>query len=98
MRIAVPSTTRRLRRELSRTVGGTPNSYHTQGIAADVRTTNLGMSPPEVARIAREIGFTGVGVYDGYHGKHGCVHMDVRPREQGEPMATWGDWGQEDLA
>jgi len=43
-------------------VGGTPNSFHPQGIAADVRTTNLGMSPLEVVRIAREIGFTGVGV------------------------------------
>ena len=39
-------------------VGGVPNSYHTQGLAAEVRTTNLGRSPLEVARIAREIGFT----------------------------------------
>ena len=79
-------------------VGGTPNSFHTQGIAADVRTTNLGMSPLEVARIAREIGFTGVGVYDGYHGKRGFVHVDVRPRAEEERIAMWGDWSAEELA
>ena len=76
-------------------VGGTPNSFHTQGIAADVRTTNLGMSPLEVARIAREVGFTGVGVYDGYHGKRGFVHVDVRSRAEEERIAMWGDWGEE---
>lgn len=74
-------------------VGGTPNSFHTQGIAADVRTTNLGMSPLEVARIARDIGFTGVGVYDGYHNKRGFIHVDVRPRPEGARIAMWGDWG-----
>ncbi len=79
-------------------VGGVPNSYHTQGLAADVRTTNLGMSPLEVARIAREIGFTGVGVYDGYHGKHGFVHVDVRLRAEGARMAMWGDWPAEERA
>ena len=76
-------------------VGGTRNSFHTQGIAADVRTTNLRMSPLEVARIAREVGFTGVGVYDGYHGKRGFVHVDVRPRVEEERIAMWGDWGEE---
>ena len=75
-------------------VGGTPNSFHTQGIAADVRITNLGMSPLEVARIAREVGFTGVGVYDGYHGKRGFVHVDVRAVASPGRIAMWGDWGE----
>jgi len=76
-------------------VGGTPNSFHMQGIAADVRTTNLGMSPLEVARMAREVGFTGVGVYDGYHGKRGFVHVDVRSVASPDRIAMWGDWGEE---
>ena len=37
-----------------------------------------------------------MGVYDGYHGKRGFVHVDVRPRAERERIAMWGDWPGEE--
>ena len=51
-------------------VGGVPNSYHTKGIAADIYVKD--MMPKELARIAGEVGFDGIGLYKSF------VHVDVR--------------------
>lgn len=57
-------------------VGGSPGSQHLLGKAADIVVQ--GCSVEELARISREIGFTGIGLYDSF------VHVDVRAKE-----ATW---------
>lgn len=51
-------------------VGGSPNSYHLKGMAADIRVPDL--SPNDVADAARAAGFNGVIVYNTF------VHVDIR--------------------
>ena len=63
-------------------VGGVPNSYHTQGIAADVLVPD-GMTVDQLAQIAEECGADGIGRYYG----QGFVHCDVR----GYP-ARWDEY------
>lgn len=53
------------------------NSMHLQGKAADIVVE--GMTPQEVAPIAREVGFKGIGIYEDGH-----LHVDTR-----EAPATW---------
>ncbi len=57
-------------------VGGSPTSRHLTGEAADIKIA--GLHPDEVAQLAREAGFTGIGIYKNF------LHVDVRP----EPV-TW---------
>lgn len=57
-------------------VGGVPNSYHTQGIAADVIVPD-GMSVDELAAIAERCGADGIGRYYGQE----FVHVDTRGYE-----------------
>lgn len=53
------------------------NSMHLYGKAADIVVE--GMTPKEVAPIAREVGFKGIGIYEDGH-----LHVDTR-----ESPATW---------
>ena len=55
----------------NKAVGGSPNSYHIKGMAADIRVP--GISPAALAEAARQAGFRGVIIYDTF------VHVDVRP-------------------
>ena len=55
----------------NRNVGGVSNSRHTVGDAIDVVVD--GTSPSEIARVAEDLGFDGVGIY-----ASGFVHMDTR--------------------
>lgn len=59
----------------NRAVGGTSNSYHAKGQAADIRIA--GAAPSEIAEYAENIGIKGIGLYetakDGYF-----VHIDTR--------------------
>ena len=57
-------------------VGGSSTSRHLMGEAADIRVP--GLHPDEVAQLAREAGFTGIGIYRSF------THVDVRR----EPV-TW---------
>lgn len=60
--------------EHNRAVGGVPNSYHTQGLAADVYTD--GLTPYELAGQAAlipQFREGGIGIYR----KAGFVHLDV---------------------
>ncbi len=50
-------------------VGGSPNSYHLRGMAADIRVP--GMSPQALAGAARLAGFRGIITYNTF------VHVDV---------------------
>ena len=56
-------------------VGGSPNSRHMKGEAADIKV--VGMSPKEVGMAAVKCGFAGIGVYR-YNGQR-FTHVDVRP-------------------
>ena len=55
----------------NKAVGGSPNSYHLQGMAADIRVP--GVSPAALAGAARKTGFRGIIIYANF------VHVDVRP-------------------
>ena len=56
--------------EHNKRVGGSPTSLHMQGMAADIRVP--GMSPQELAKAAREVGFRGIGNYTTF------LHVDIR--------------------
>jgi uncharacterized protein YcbK (DUF882 family) len=56
----------------NRAVGGVKNSFHCQGVAADLSTVGIGVE--ELARIAAECGADGVGRYI----EKNFVHIDVR--------------------
>lgn len=66
--------------EHNREVGGSPKSQHLLGKAADIVVD--GMTSAQVAAFARDIGFTGIGVYP----KRGHCHVDVR-----DVPAFWTD-------
>ncbi len=55
----------------NKAVGGSPNSYHLRGMAADIRVP--GVSPQALAKAARKVGFNGIIAYATF------VHVDVRP-------------------
>ena len=54
-------------------VGGTENSYHTQGLAVDIVVD--GYSLDELEAIARAVGFRGIGVYKIAN----FMHLDLGP-------------------
>lgn len=62
--------------EHNKRIGGAKGSYHMQGLAADI--VIKGLTSREIAAIARDIGFTGIGVYP----TRGHCHVDVRPGPQ----------------
>ena len=51
-------------------VGGAAQSRHLTGEAADIRVPEL--HPDEVAQIATDVGFNGVGIYSSF------THVDIR--------------------
>lgn len=59
-------------------VGGVQGSQHELGKAADIVVP--GHTVQEVAQYARNVGFTGIGVYTDGH-----VHVDIRPG----PLVQW---------
>lgn len=63
-------------------VGGTPNSRHTKGQAADFYIS--GIEPAEIAKYAESIGVKGIGLYDTF------VHIDTR-----DVKSYWFGHGQE---
>ncbi len=56
-------------REHNQAVGGSPDSYHLRGMAADIRVP--GMSPAALATAARQVGFRGIIIYSTF------VHLDL---------------------
>lgn len=57
-------------KEYNKRVGGSPNSQHLKGKAADIKVK--GISPEELARKAQEVGFDGIGIYKTF------IHVDTR--------------------
>ena len=66
--------------------GSVPNSQHVQGKAADVAVPD-GMTVDELAELAIEIGFDGIGRYY----DQDFVHCDVRDDAQSPNAHTWTD-------
>lgn len=62
-------------------VGGSPNSQHLLGKAADVVIYH--MDKDELKEIAIDMGFTGIGIYDGF------IHLDVRERPHIRGYSFW---------
>ena len=60
----------------SKTVGGSPNSKHRYGMAADWRTLNRTVNPVALGIIAQAVGFGGIGIY--WHPKAAMCHADTR--------------------
>lgn len=58
-------------------IGGVSNSYHTQGKACDIYVD--GLSVEQLARLAKEVGFTGIGSYY----RSNFVHVSVNSTEGG---------------
>lgn len=56
--------------EHNRNVGGSPNSQHLLGKAADIQVN--GLSITALLAEVRSVGFRGIGLYDSY------IHVDVR--------------------
>jgi len=58
--------------ERNRQVGGAKQSQHLEGKAADISLHNQTATIGQVASMARDIGFTGIGYYNNF------IHLDVR--------------------
>lgn len=65
----------------NQSVGGAPASKHMEGHAADIKVK--GITPTEVARIADQIGFTGIKIYPSW------VHVDLRSGLVWKPNLPW---------
>lgn len=59
-------------------VGGSTNSYHAKGQAADIKVLNV--PPAEVAKYAESIGVLGIGLYETAADGH-FVHIDTRTKK-----------------
>jgi len=71
--------------ERNRQVNGSPNSQHLRGTAADISIRNQSKSIEEIAELAKDIGFTGIGYYNT------LIHLDVRklPKHITQKVITW---------
>lgn len=66
----------------SKNVGGSPNSKHRYGMAADWRTENRNINPVALGILAQDVGFGGIGIY--WHRMGAFCHVDTR-----QAKATW---------
>lgn len=80
--IKVTSGYRCIKHNASKAVGGSPNSKHRYGMAADWRTENRSINPVALGILAQAVGFGGIGIY--WHSRGAFVHADTRGTK-----ATW---------
>jgi len=64
-------------------VGGTSNSQHLHGRAADISLHTIGRDISQIGDISMEIGFTGIGYYSNF------IHLDVRPLPDHQDAIIW---------
>ncbi len=71
--------------ERNRAVGGATNSQHMQGRAVDITLRNQEKDISEIAEMAIDIGFTGIGYYSTF------IHLDVRqvPAYTEQDVVVW---------
>ncbi len=60
----------------SKKVGGSKQSRHLYGIAADWRTEDRSVNPVCLGILAQKAGFGGIGIY--WHSRGAFVHTDTR--------------------
>lgn len=61
------------------------DSYHSKGLAVDVMLPQ-GPTLKTAALVAKEVGFSGIGVYPDW-APHQGLHLDIRPKKG---IAQWG--------
>lgn len=71
-KIKVTSGYRCVKHNASKDVGGSKQSRHLYGIAADWRTDNRSVNPVALGILAQKAGFGGIGIY--WHSKAAIVH------------------------
>lgn len=81
-KVKVTSGYRCVKHNASKDVGGSKQSRHIYGIAADWRTDNRSVNPVALGILAQKAGFGGIGIY--WHSKAAIVHTDTRGGK-----ATW---------
>ena len=81
-KIKITSGYRCITHNASKAVGGSPNSKHRYGMAADWRTENRSINPVALGILAQAVGFGGIGIY--WHSRGAFVHADTRGTK-----ATW---------
>lgn len=81
-KVKVTSGYRCVKHNASKDVGGSKQSRHLYGIAADWRTDNRSVNPVALGILAQKAGFGGIGIY--WHSKAAIVHTDTRGGK-----ATW---------
>ncbi len=60
----------------NKNVGGVKNSYHMQGMAADIYVSDMELE--DLAKAAESVGFNGIGIYI----RQKFVHVDIRDKKQ----------------
>ncbi|MFW6311222.1 MAG: YcbK family protein [Nanoarchaeota archaeon] len=59
-------------KERNKQVGGALNSQHLKGKAVDISLRNQDLDIEDIAKLAKEVGFKGIGLYNTF------IHVDVR--------------------
>ena len=80
--LKITSGYRCIKHNASKAVGGSPNSKHRYGMAADWRTENRSINPVALGILAQAVGFGGIGIY--WHSEAAMCHADTRAGK-----ATW---------
>mgnify|MGYP002774064066 FL=1 len=75
-KVKVTSGYRCVKHNASKDVGGSKQSRHLYGIAADWRIDNRSVNPVALGILAQKAGFGGIGIY--WHSKAAIVHTDTR--------------------
>ena len=81
-KIRITSGYRCVSHNASKKVGGSKQSRHLYGIAADWRTEDRSVNPVCLGILAQKAGFGGIGIY--WHSRGAFVHADTRGTK-----ATW---------
>ena len=81
-KIRITSGYRCVSHNASKKVGGSKQSRHLYGIAADWRTEDRSVNPVCLGILAQKAGFGGIGIY--WHSRGAFVHTDTRGGK-----ATW---------
>ena len=73
--------------EFNKSVGGSSNSYHLEGLAADIKFDFTPWTKETLLKLFSGVGFQNLGIY--WQGsKIAWIHCDI-----GEPWSSWSKYG-----